>query len=528
MPDKTCDLDPLPTWLLKHCLDEFAPVLTKIVNLSLKHAIVPRTLQQALVFPTVKNANGDRESLANYRPVSNLPFVSKVLEKVVLEQLNKYLSTHELLNKHQSGYRAGHSCETLLMGMFDDLLLEVDRGNVVGLFLLDMSAAFDTVDHVKLLQVLERRFGICGTALNWFFSYLSSRSFRVNAGGDLSRVISLICGVPQGSLLGPVLFLLYVEELQDLVEPYGLRIKLYADDSQLYISLVPADEDGWKSAKERIEECLRSVKIWMSEHWLKCNEAKTEFLLLGKNSALEKMRFKPCVDFGGVEVSPVDCNGKTGKTLGVYLDTNLTMERQVHNVRKQCGLLLKNLWQVHRCLDHTTKVLLIKQLIISRLDYCNILYVGLPNKLLDCLQKTLNSCVRFVYGLHGHQEDYSKYLKELHILPIAERVTYKACMMAYKIVHGQAPVYLCDQVPVEEHQEATRLTRGTATWDPFKLKYPKMSSVNANSKLRRRRPSVFLPDLWNKLPLDLRSVGTLETFMTQLKTRLFVEAFGED
>ena len=151
MPDKTCDLDPLPTWLVKHCLDDFAPVLTKIVNLSLRCATVPRTLQQALVFPTVKNANGDRESLANYRPVSNLPFVSKVLEKVVLEQLNMFLNTNGLLNKHQSGYRTGHSCETLLMGMFDDLLLEVDRGNVVGLFLLDMSPAFDTVNHVKLL-----------------------------------------------------------------------------------------------------------------------------------------------------------------------------------------------------------------------------------------------------------------------------------------------------------------------------------------------------------------------------------------
>ena len=129
------------------------------------------------------------------------------------------------------------------------------------------------------------------------------------------------------------------------------------------------------------------------------------------------------------------------------------------SINPHCGLILKNLWQVHRCLDHATKVLLIKQLIISRLDYCNILYVGLPAKLLDCLQKTLNSCVRFVYGLHGHQEDYSQYLSKLHILPIAERVRYKACMMAYKIVHGQAPVYLSDQVPVEEHQGVSRLTR---------------------------------------------------------------------
>ena len=527
MPDKTCDLDPLPTWLVKDCLEELAPALTKIVNLSLRHADVPKNLQQALVFPTIKNSHGDKDSLTNYRPVSNLSFISKLLEKVVLEQLNTYLTTNVLLNKHQSGYRAGHSCETLLMGMFDDLLQEVDKGNVIGLFLLDMSAAFDTVDHGKLKEVLERRFGVCGSALKWFSSYLQSRNFRVNIGGKLSRIIELVCGVPQGSLLGPVLFLLYIEELQDLVKPYGLKIKLYADDSQLYISLVPTDEDNWKLAKKRIEECLLSVKAWMNDHWLKCNEAKTEFLLLGKSSALDKMEFVPTVDFGGVEISPMDCTGKTGKTLGVYLDTNLSMERQVNSVKRQCGMLLKNLWQVNRSLDMPTKILLVKQLIVSRLDYCNILYAGLPKRLLDSLQKTLNSCVRFIYSLHGHQEDYSQYLRDTHILPVMHRVEFKACLMAFKIVHNLAPDYLCDQVPVEE-LEAVRTTRGNALPDPYKLKYPKLSSVNANSKLRRRRPSVFLPEVWNKLPIELRSIESVDLFKSKLKTRLFVEAFGAD
>ena len=208
MPDKTCDLDQLPTWLVKDCLEELAPVLMRIVNLSLRHADVPKTLQQAVVFPTIKNSHGDKDSLTNYRPVSNLSFISKLLKKVVLEQLNAYLNTNDLLNKHQSGYRVGHSCETLFMGMFDDLLREVDKGNVIGLFLLDMSAAFDTVDHRKLEDVLERRFRVCGSALNWFSSYLQSRNFRVNVGGKLSRIIELVCGVPQGSLLGPVLTVL--------------------------------------------------------------------------------------------------------------------------------------------------------------------------------------------------------------------------------------------------------------------------------------------------------------------------------
>ena len=525
MSDKTCDLDLIPTWLIKECVEVFVPLFTKIINASIRKGIVPELFQQALVFPTIKNPYGDRDSLSNYRPVSNLPFVSKVLEKVVLDQLNQALDENDLLNSHQSGYRVGHSCETLLMGMFDDLLQEMDKGNVVALLLLDMSAAFDTVDHAKLVDVLRRRFGIGGTALKWFTSYLGSRNFRVNVRGELSKMIYLICGVPQGSLLGPVLFLLYVEELQDLVHKYGLKIKLYADDSQIYVSLVPLDESGWSITRRKVEECLDQIKAWMVQHWLKCNESKTELLLLGKSSALDKLAFEPCIRFGDADIYPVDFTGTTGKTLGIYMDENLTLERQVNSVRRNCGMLLRNLWQVHRCLDYSTRILLVKQLVISRLDYCNVLYGGLPMKLISRLQKVLNSCIRFIYGLHGHQEDYLPYMRETHILPVEQRVIFKACLMAYKIVHGSAPDYLIEQIPTDI-VDVTCRTRSTAVPDPYKLQYPKLSSINANSKLRKRRPSVLLPDLWNALPLELRSRPTVESFKTGLKTRLFVDAFG--
>lgn len=526
MANKSCDLDVLPTWLVKECIDDLAPCLLKIVNLSIRCAEVPPSLQQALVFPTIKNANGDRDSLSNYRPVSNLSFISKLLEKVVLEQISRYLNAEDLLNNHQAGYRVNHSCETLLLGMFEDLLEEMDRGNVVALLLLDMSAAFDTVDHEKLLEVLQNRFGLGGDVLQWIGSYLGSRSFRVNIRGELSDIVRLICGVPQGSLLGPILFLLYVEELQDLVEPYGLKIKLYADDSQIYLSLLPTDDVGWTHAKSKIEECLSGVKQWMVDRWLKCNESKTEFLLLGKSSALEKLSFAPSLTFGGSEIQPVECSGTAGKTLGILLDENLTLERQVNNVKRQCGLILRNLWQVNRCLDVRTKILLVKQLVISRLDYCNALYSGLPKKLIDRLQKTLNSCVRYIYNLQGHQEDYLPYLKEAHILPVEKRITFKACLMAYKIVWSTAPRELREYVPVHQNTEE-RPTRSNATLDRFKLQFPKFNSLNAKSKLRNRKPSVFLPERWNKLPLTLRSMESIDAFKSQLKTRLFVESFGE-
>ena len=526
MSSKHCDLDPLPTWLVKECIGDLAPVLRSMVNQSLHQSSVAESLQKALVFPTIKNMYGDREALSNYRPVSNIPFLSKLLEKVVLTQLNDYLDRNALLGKHQSGYRVGHSCETLLASMFDDILGEMDKGNVVALICLDMSAAFDTVDHVKLLEVLQKRFGVDGEPLQWFKSYLSSRSFRVSVGDCLSETLALLCGVPQGSLLGPILFLLYIEAVQDIVEPYGLRIKLYADDSQLYVSLVPTDATGWSEAKVDIEECLAKVKRWMVEQWLKCNEAKTEFILLGKRSSLSKVSFDPIINFGGTEITPSECSGTDGKTLGILLDHNLGLERQVNNVRKQCGLMLRNLWQLHRCFDVSTKIMLIKQLILSRIDYSNILYCGLPGRVLGGLQKLLNACVRFIFNIHGHQDSYTEYFRQCHILPISYRLDFKACLIAYKIVNGTAPCYLQELVPRDENWGASRETRMTSVPDPYRLKHPKMTSINAKSKLRRRRLSVFLPSVWNELPLELRSIPNVDTFKSRLKTHFFVGAFG--
>ena len=526
MSNKHCDLDPLPTSVVKECVRELAPVLTAMVNQSLQKSTVAESLQKALVFPTIKNTYGDREALTNYRPVSNIPFLSKLLEKVVLGQLNDYIQRHSLLGKHQSGYRVGHSCETLLVSMFDDLLGEMDKGNVVALICLDMSAAFDTVDHERLLEVLQQRFGVDGVPLQWFKSYLSSRSFSVSVQDCLSETLALLCGVPQGSLLGPVLFLLYIEAIQDIVKPYGLRIKVYADDSQLYVSLVPTDPIGWMRTKADIEECLAKLKKWMVEQWLKCNETKTEFILVGKTSSISKMSFEPVINFGGEDIFPTECSGTDGKTLGILLDHNLTMERQVNNVRKQCGLVLRNLWQLNKCFDVSTKIMLVKQLVISKVDYSNILYCGLPNRILDGLQKVLNSCIRFIYNLHGHQDDYMDYFRQCHILPVTQRLTFKACLIAYKIVSGTAPDYLQDLVPLDDCWGASRTTRMTGVLDPYRLKHPKMSSINANSKLRRRRISVFLPTVWNDLPFEIRSIPNVDTFKSRLKTHLFTVAFG--
>ena len=207
---KTCALDLLPASVLTKCLQRLLPVITDIVNRSLDEALRPNSLKTALIIPLLKKTNLDTEDFKNFRPVTNLPFVSKLIEKSVAVQLVQYIDDNNFDEKLQSAYKKLHSTETALLRIHDDILRTVDRGCTVVSLLLDLSAAFDTVDHGLLLPRLNTRFGIKGKVLAWFKSYPTDRSQFVSINGSNSSHSDLMFGVPQGSVLGPILYLLYV------------------------------------------------------------------------------------------------------------------------------------------------------------------------------------------------------------------------------------------------------------------------------------------------------------------------------
>ena len=243
--------------------------------------------------------------------LSNLPVVSKLIEKIVLDQLNDHLKTNELHCPVQSGYRPNHSCETLLVRMTDDIFKEVHRDNIVIVVLLDLSAAFDTIDHSILLKKLCEDFGVTGDVLEWFGSYLMDRFFRVKINGTLSDILCLLFGVPQGSLLGPVLFILYIKHLQRIAKKYGLAIQLYADDSQLYISFHPLSPTEMGDATGKINKCLAEIKEWMVKNFMKLNESKTVLLLIGKPLVLKKFNLELTLQFGDTNITPTLCKGES-------------------------------------------------------------------------------------------------------------------------------------------------------------------------------------------------------------------------
>uniref|UniRef100_A0A8D2Q9P6 Reverse transcriptase domain-containing protein n=1 Tax=Varanus komodoensis TaxID=61221 RepID=A0A8D2Q9P6_VARKO len=304
----------------------------------------------------------------NYRPVANIPFLGKVLERVVAGQLQALLDETDYLDPFQSGFRPGYGTESALVALYDDLCREKDRGSASLLILLDLSAAFDTIDHGILLDRLAG-LGVRGTALQWFRSYLNDRFQKVVL-GDYGSVPWQLChGVPQGSILSPLLFNIYMKPLGEVIRRCGLRNHQYTDDTQLCLSF--STNPG--EAVAVLNQCLAEVMEWMRANKLKLNPDKMEVLLIGRSR------------FGEGELHLV-LNGVAlplrdkVRSLGVLLDPELSLEAQVTAVARSAFLQLRLIHQLRPYLEYDCLATVTHALVTSRLDFCNTLYVGLPLK----------------------------------------------------------------------------------------------------------------------------------------------------
>ena len=274
LSNATCALDPIHTGLVKQCLDILLPIHTKIINLSLGYGVFPTELKTALIGPSLKKPKLDHNTLKNYRPVSNIPFLSKVIEKCAISQLDSYMATNNMHELHQSAYRVGHSTETALTRINNDIACELDRGRGVILVLLDLSAAFDTIDHEILHNRMRKRLGICHSALDWFDSYHNRRMQRVVINDSTSESVILKFGGPQGSLIGAEDYKLYTLPVGDIIRKHNMLFEIYADDTQLYVSFVIQDSSDLVNAISKIELCVSEIKDWMTRNLLKLNAEK--------------------------------------------------------------------------------------------------------------------------------------------------------------------------------------------------------------------------------------------------------------
>ncbi|KAA0724041.1 putative RNA-directed DNA polymerase from transposon X-element [Triplophysa tibetana] len=337
----TCLLDPIPTTLLKELLPAAIEPICNIINSSINLGHVPGPFKLAVIKPLIKKPNLDPNELGSYRPISNLPYLSKILEKVVSTQLCTFLQNNDMHEKFQSGFRPYHSTETALVRITNDLLIASDKGNISLLVLLDLSAAFDTVDHKILLDRLHNYIGIQGQALQWFRSYLTDRYQYVHLKGKSSYLTQVNYGLPQGSVLGPLLFSIYMLPLGNIIRKHEISFHCYADDTQLYISSRP--DDSFKLSK--LAECIEDIKHWMTSNFLLLNSNKTEILLIAPKTDKQNIS-DYSLQIEGCTVTSTN----TVKDLGVILDGNLSFKNHISNITKTAFFHLRNVSKLRNIL----------------------------------------------------------------------------------------------------------------------------------------------------------------------------------
>ena len=466
--------------------------MTNIINSSLRSSQVPKSMKSAIVTLLLKNSTLDPDILKNYRPVSNLYYISKLLERVVAGRLTDYMTENNLHEHLQSAHKPGHSTETALVKVQNDILTSIDQHGVVILVMLDLSAAFDTIDHDILFSRMENTLGITGQALAWFKSYLSGRTLRIKIDKSFSELQDILWSVPQGSVLGPLLFLIYLLPLGKL----GLELHIYADDTQLYLAIKPITQHAVDIGVARLEDCLTDIYTWMSQNKVKLNADKTKVLVLGT----PKQRAK-------ISVPSISVNGEIVKILNIPIgNLGSVFDPSMNMAVKSANYYLRNIGRIRKYLTAESSKSAVISLVTSRFDYCNGLLCGIPEELIRKLQRVQNNAARVITRTKKY-DHITPVLKELHWLPVRKRIEFKILLLAYKCLHGTAPSYLRELLKEYVPPRTLRSTSKNLLCEPRN----KMKTYGDRSF------SACAPKLWNQLPDNIRAAGSVAIFKRRLK-----------
>lgn len=497
-PSKSCPSDPLPTWLLVQNIKTLLPAIVSLVNSAITLGF-PTSWKTSLITPILKRPGLDPEDYNNYRPIANLPYISKLTERLVARRLCDFLMKNGILDPKQSAYRCNFSCETALTYVCDYTRAAMDNGRVTILVLLDLSAAFDCVDHRLLLAQL-KSIGVHGNALNWFSLYLSQRQQSVLLDSTISPPLPLNMGVPQGSVLGPILFSIYLLGINKIMTESQIDYVIYADDIQIFSSASP---DDLQQTLQRIEQCVSNIRLWLASKRLILNEKKSEFIILGQPRALDKCS----TDSLTIAQCKIITSSKV-KSLGVLLDQSLTMECQVNKIRSAAFYQLRLISRIRRSLNNHLTLLLVRAFVLSHLDFCATLLIGMSSKPAAKLQTLINGAIRLIFCLKK-RANVTSHCQQIAVLPIHKHIEYRVLCLLHSILTSKEPDYLYSKFSMYEP------TRSLRSSNQHLLAVPKTLTKHGDNCFY-----VFAAKKWNSLPNSLRCIVNHSNFIASLKEHL--------
>ena len=363
-----------------------------------------------------------------------------------------YLNSHNLYNTFQSAYRPGHSTETALLKVVNDLFLFLNKCNISVLALFDFSSAFDTIDHPILVHRLHTDFGFTDTVLQWFSSYLTDHTHYVSLSNHCSAFAPVHTGVPQGSVHGPILITMYIKPLSAIIDSHSITHHSFADDIQLQMSAPP---DRISELLHSMQSFISDVKAWATANMLKLNDNKIELMLVTSKRTKHLHNLPTSITIGNTQISfkqPV-------KNLGFTLDCHLTMNAHVSNIARTCYFELRRLASIRRFLTSTATTTLVSAFALSRIDYCNSLLFGSTHDVTSHMQRIQKYAARVILRL-PKSSSITTHLKSLHWFPVKVRSTYKIACLCYHCHSSTAPSYVADML----HRKSlhTRNTRSSS------------------------------------------------------------------
>ena len=471
--------DPLPLSLTKKLSTTLTPLFKDIIDTSLLTGNIPKHLKHSIISPFIKNSKLSPDDLSNYRPISQLPLLAKLLEKTVYVQLLAYLTEHNLLDNRQNGFRKLHNTETTLLSLFDDIYSSLDDNNPIRITLLDLSSAFDTLDHTILLTRLYQ-IGIKDTVFKWFESYINERTFSIKINTTISSRIHLHMVFHRVQFY-PQYYLPYIYFPSNILSTNSLHIKynLYVDDIEIHTPT---------KYSIQLQNCLNDINNWLTYNYL-LNIKKTELININMTNSTA---YFPDIYINNIILLPTN----SAKYLGLHFNNELNLDKHINLIRQTTTAQLFNLRRLRPYMNTTTTTLLIHSLIISRLQYCNSLLATVNKDKIKHFDRIINRSIRLIYRLS--RNDYSTSVTELrqrlNWMTTTDSIDYKLLTILKKTLTYEQPHALRLSLNIKSNNRQLR------TSDLTILTLP-----TTNSKYGKKRFSSIASYKWNRLPKQLLS-----------------------